>query len=347
MTVQHREPRPWSAGSATGIGSLPGTDLAEALRTVLGELPDLPHLPELPARGPSAAITGRTAALLAGLSVELHPSGWRFCNHPGLDARRATAMLRSDLDLLEELAADHDGPLKLQAAGVWTLAATTETRSGNKALADAGARRDLAESLAEGLTAHVAEVARRLPRASLVLQLDEPALPSVLAGRIPTASGFSTLSAVPAPDAADLLGRVVHAVRTATGVPVAVHCCAPGVPVDLLRRAGADAIALDTALLTKAQYDPLAEAVETGASLWLGATAALPPEPRPAGLSGVAGSVRADGERLLRLWRDLGLDPDQLAGSVVVTPACGLAGASPAYARAVLERVRQVGAGLR
>ena len=36
---------------ATGVGSLPGTDPAEAVRIVVGELPDLPHLPELPGRG--------------------------------------------------------------------------------------------------------------------------------------------------------------------------------------------------------------------------------------------------------------------------------------------------------
>ena len=34
------------------------------------------------------------------------------------------------------------------------------------------------------------------------------------------------------------------------------------------------------------------------------------------------------------LWRRLGFDPDRLPGTVVVTPQCGLAGASPAHARA-------------
>lgn len=40
---------PWPPASATGVGSLPGTDPVEALRLVFGELPDLPHLAELPA----------------------------------------------------------------------------------------------------------------------------------------------------------------------------------------------------------------------------------------------------------------------------------------------------------
>ena len=55
---------PWPAGSATGIGSMPGTDPAEAMRVIAGELPGFPHLPELPARGPGADLTGRTAGLL-------------------------------------------------------------------------------------------------------------------------------------------------------------------------------------------------------------------------------------------------------------------------------------------
>ncbi|RIK11045.1 MAG: methionine synthase, partial [Acidobacteria bacterium] len=39
-------------------------------------------------------------------------------------------------------------------------------------------------------------------------------------------------------------------------------------------------------------------------------------------------------EPLLRGWRELGLDPRGLAG-VAVTPACGLAGATPEQARAL------------
>ena len=43
---------------ATGVGSMPGDDqhaYDEAVRLVLGELPDLPHLPELPGRGAPAS----------------------------------------------------------------------------------------------------------------------------------------------------------------------------------------------------------------------------------------------------------------------------------------------------
>ena len=59
---------------ATGIGSMPGTTdaaYAEAVRLVLGELPDLPYVPELPGRGVTAAMTGRGLALAAGLAADL------------------------------------------------------------------------------------------------------------------------------------------------------------------------------------------------------------------------------------------------------------------------------------
>ena len=46
---------------ATGVGSLPGTDPAEAMRLVVDELPDFVHLPELPDRGPTASMTGTGA----------------------------------------------------------------------------------------------------------------------------------------------------------------------------------------------------------------------------------------------------------------------------------------------
>lgn len=66
---------------ATGIGSHPGTeqrDFDEAVRIVLGELPDLPYLPEVPGRGAHANMIGRAVAILSGLGADLRPAGWRL-----------------------------------------------------------------------------------------------------------------------------------------------------------------------------------------------------------------------------------------------------------------------------
>ncbi|WP_328650654.1 methionine synthase [Micromonospora sp. NBC_00330] len=322
---------PWPAGAATGIGSLPGTDIGEAQRVVLGELPELPHLPELPARGPGADMIGRSAGLLVELPVEVYAGRWRVAPRPGRDLRRARDLMERDLDQLAEQAEGYAGPIKVQAAGPLTLAASLELPIGGRMLRDPGAVRDLTGSLAEGLRAHVAAVARRLPQASVLLQLDEPSLPTVLAGRVPTESGLGAYRAVDSVDAAALLRTVVEAV----GVPTLVHCCAPDVPLELIRSTGAVAVALDLDLVTK--LDPLGEAIDAGLGLLAGAAPTRPPS------AGGAPTSAQIADRVRQVWDRLGFPRRQLAEQVVVTPACGLAGATPEYARAVLAACRDAG----
>jgi methionine synthase II (cobalamin-independent) len=315
---------PWSPGSASGIGSLPGTDIREWVRTVLGELP-LPYLPELPDRGPGADLVGRTAGLLVDLPVDLYMARWRVVGRAGLDARRIADLWERDLDALTEEADGYTGPLKVQAAGPWTLAASLQLPIGGPMLRDAGAVRELTGSLAEGLASHVRSVVQRVPGATVLLQLDEPSLPSVLAGRVPTESGFGTLRAVEESSARDTLAAVIAAVE----VPVVVHCCASPVPVSLLRSAGAAGVALDLAL--EPALDPLGEALDAGFGLFAGAFPAVGTPPPSAD---VAARVRD-------LWGKLGLSPDRLPEQVVVTPSCGAAGASVADARAGLTVARE------
>ena len=327
----------WPPGAATGIGSLPGTDPAEAVRMIFDELPDLPHLPELPARGPGADMTGRGATFLVDLPVDLQPSGWRLVDHPGKDLRRAADLLARDLDALDEAADGYRGPLKLQAAGPWTLGATIELHRGHKVVSDPGAVRDLTQSLAEGLRMHVGDIRRRVPGADVIIQLDEPMLPMVIGGRVPTASGYGTLRSVAEPVAEAGLRSVVDAVVGAGAYPV-VHCCAEEAPIGLMRAAGARAVAVDAALLGPGDDDVLGVALEAGLVLWLGLVpgtdTALPP------LSTAIEPAR-------RLWSRLGQDPQRLARAVVPTPSCGLAGASPGYVRTALRRVRDAGRALR
>ncbi|MDT0453591.1 methionine synthase [Streptomyces hesseae] len=318
--------RSWGAGAATGVGSMPGGDAREAAKTVTGSLETLPYLPELPARGPGADMIGRTAGMLVEVFAHLEPSGWRVADRPGRDTRRARSWLGEDLDAVEEFTQGHEGALKVSAVGPWTLAASLQLRGGEAALGDAGACRDLTGSLAEGLRDHLAEVRRRVPGARLVLQLDEPSLPAVLRGQIRTASGYRTHRAV---DRAVVEGalRDMAAVATEAGAELVVHSCAPGVPFALLRRAGVTGVSFDFSLLTEREDDAIGEAVEAGTTLFTGV---VPGVDGP--LSDPAGSVMG----VRTLWRRLGLAPGTLSESVVVTPSCGLAGASPAYARAAL-----------
>lgn len=329
---------PWGPGAATGVGSMPGTDVREAVRYAFGELSALPYLPELPARGPGADMIGRGAALLTDLPVELYAGRWRVAARPGRDLRRALDLLDRDLDALTEVADGYTGPVKVQAAGAWTLAASLELAIGGKVLRDHGATRDLVESLADGLRRHVDEVARRVPGATVLLQLDEPSLPNVLAGRVPTQSGLATLRSVPASDARDALRSIVDQV----GVPTIMHCCAPGVPLKLFAEAGAAAVGLDLSLLDGADaagLDALGEVIDAGLGLFAGAIPTRAPvEVAAEGAAPVARapSSKQAADRITAVWRRLGFPLGQLASQVVVTPACGLAGASPDYATAAL-----------
>ncbi|MEP6695733.1 MAG: methionine synthase [Pseudonocardiales bacterium] len=319
---------PWPPGTSTGIGSLPGDDLGAALSRVLELCPELPFLPELPSRGPGAGMIGRGAALMAAMPVDLQPSGWRLVDRPGRDLHRARDLLARDLDALHEVAGDYAGTLKVQAAGPWTIAASLELNRGDKSLADGGARRDVGAALAQGLSEHVAEVGRRVPGACILLQLDEPSLPAVLTGHVPTASGFDVLRAVEEHEAEAVLTTVIRA----AGVETLVHCCAPGAPVGMLQRAGARAVSLDMAMLSTRDDDALGVAIEAGLGLLAGVVPSI-----DAPLSDPASTV--SGVQLL--WRRLGFAGDDLAAAVVLTPSCGLAGASPGYAWAALARCRE------
>ncbi|MFL6130407.1 MAG: methionine synthase [Mycobacteriales bacterium] len=329
-------PLPWPPGAATGIGSLPGTEPAEAVRIVLGELPELPHLPELPARGLGADMIGRGATLLVDLPVDVQPSGWRLVDRPGRDARRAADLLARDLDALEDAAHGSEAALKLQVTGPWTLAAGLELHYGDKAVSDPGAVRDLTQSLAEGIRRHVADVAGRLPRARLVLQVDEPSVPMVRSGRVPTASGFGTLAAVEEAVVQTGLAEVLTAATEAGAVATVLHCCARRPPIGLFRAAGARALSVDLAQLDGADEE-LGAAVEAGVSLWPGVVPGTDAE-----LGDLGDTVRS----VRRLWSRLGFPPARLPGSVLPTPTCGLSGASPAYSRAAMRRVRETGRAL-
>jgi methionine synthase II (cobalamin-independent) len=304
---------------------MPGTDPAEAMRVIVGELPGFPYLPELPGRGPGADITGRTAALLVDIPVEVTPRGWRLAERPGRDMARAKSMLSNDLDVMEEVLQGYSGPLKIQVCGPWTLAATLElTRTMDAALRDPGAVADLTTSLAEGVAEHAADVARRVPGAQLIVQIDEPALTAVVNGEVPTASGISRLPAI---DQSTISERLGHVIANITGYTV-VHCCATGVRFEIIRAAGANAVAFDLSQLRRGEEDAVAELAEAGMGLFVGV--------------GPQGTPKETAERVTRLWQRMGSRPE--AEQTVITPPCGLADDTPDQAAQTLKHCREAAA---
>ncbi|MBF6424019.1 methionine synthase [Nocardia cyriacigeorgica] len=321
-------------GIATAIGSWPGTDPREAAAIAVGELPGLPHLVELPARGVGADMIGRTSALLVDLLFDTTPRGYRLADRPGATSRRASDLLRTDIDALDEAweiagLRGSGRAVKVQAAGPLTLAAEVELRSGHRALTDPGALRDLSASLAEGLVQHVAEVGKRLD-ADVVVQLDEPDLTAVLNGSLSGASVLNTVRALPEPEALALLDGVIAAQR----VPVLIHTCAAPPALPLLRRSAAAAIGFDMATIATADLDAIGEILDGGQRVVLG----LVPTSAPA----TPVSWREIAEPGVRLIDRLGFPRRTLADRVLVSPACGLATAPLAWARRAVALAGEV-----
>jgi hypothetical protein len=262
---------------------------------------------------------GRTAAMFDGLSVDLQPAGWRLTSTSGRDQRRARSMLAHDLDVVEELLPTSAPALKQQIAGPWTLAASIERPRGDRILADHGARREVAESLVEGISAHLADLRRRAPHVELLVQIDEPSLPAVLAGSIPTASGYGRHRSVDRPEAEQLLRLVAQSISAAGATPV-VHCCATDVPVSLLASSGFAAVSFDLALAVPGET--WSKVFEDGVDLWPGGA--------------------EDRKQLDRWFRSLGFDDAAYIERTVVSPACGLGDVTPGEAREALALAQRI-----
>ena len=299
--------------------------MADAIKIAFAECPDVPYLPELPARGPYAQLIGRSTAFLAGLAADLQPAGWRLTDASSRDHRLAVSTLRRDLDLLEEHAQGYAGTLKLSVAGPWTLAAMMERPRGDRVIADSGARRDLGQSLAEGITQLVAELVGRLPDVEPLVQLDEPMLPAVLGGAIANASGLLRHRAI---ESSEVSGAIIHTVDRLAPTPVVVHCCAADPPIELLRLAGVSGVLLDIDQLSSTDWDVVGATLEAGPWIGMGAL----PTDRMLGPDQVA-------RRVLQPLRDLGLEPP-VAARIVITPACGLASATRDGAVRALRTLR-------
>jgi methionine synthase II (cobalamin-independent) len=320
--------------TGSGIGSWPGTVPRQAAEVVVGELADaLAHIVELPARGVGADIIGRAGALLVDVAVDTVPRGYRIVARPGAVARRAASLLDEDIDALEEaweLAGlrGKEHPVKVQAPGPITLAAELELSNGHRAITDVGAVRDIGASLAEGMAVHRATVSRRLDT-PVAVQFDEPLLATALAGRLSGVTALSPVEAIDETLATTLLDTCV----AAAGAEVMVHSCAAEVPWKVLQQSVIHSISVDAVTLRAADLDGLGEFVEAGRTVMLGVVPATEPG-RRLSVEEVAAAAVAVTDRI-------GFARAALRDRIGITPVCGLAGATPEWARTAIELARR------
>lgn len=180
-------------------GVWPGTEPRQAFDAAVSAPEDLtPSVPQMsqPAEGGTrwALDFLGTAAGLIELPVDLAPSGWRLARGEGREQRRLRSHTAQVLDAVEEYRDDR--PVLVTLPGPWHFIRRIVLPSGAPVLSDFGAVRDVLQSYAFGVQAHLAEVAGRTgqaPRTRIV----ERELDPILTGRVPTDSGFRTLPALP------------------------------------------------------------------------------------------------------------------------------------------------------
>jgi methionine synthase II (cobalamin-independent) len=301
----------------------------EAAEIVIGELRSLSHLVELPARGLGADMIGRAAALLVDIGIDTVPRGYRIANGRSSVVRRAASLLDEDIDALEEAwekAGLRGGTrtVKVQAPGPITLAAQLELPGGHRAITDSGALRDLAGSLAEGMAAHRAQLRRRLD-SPVVVQFDEPSLPAALEGRL---AGVTSLTPVHPVDESVAMGLLDDCVAV-VGAEVVLHSCAAGLPWKALQRSGIHAVSVDVSTLTSTDLDGVGDFVDSGRTVLLGVVPTTAPTTRP--------SAEEVAKAAAEVTDRLGFARSVLRERIGITPACGLAGATPQWARTAVE----------
>ncbi|PIF01165.1 MAG: hypothetical protein CR979_02260, partial [Propionibacterium sp.] len=220
---------------------------------------------------------------------------------------------------------EFEGTIKVAICGPWTLAALLGRSRGDVALADSGARRDICQALAVGISTLFDDLSKRLPKVNFRLQIDEPMLPMVLAGEIPTASGYRRIPKI------DTSEVVVGFSDMAAGA--ILHCCAPANLWAIAEQAGFTGLHLNIFECDNETFDGLATWLETEHEVVLGIldSSALNQLPNTASLT----------RESLAIINKLEMAPQLITDQVLLSPVCGLANWQISSARKAMRIVSQ------
>lgn len=331
----------------TAFCQFPGTDPLEIHRVIRGELgePNLAVLPQLADRGVGADLVGRSATMVADMGFELLPHGWRIGVPDGIDAYRARSLLRSDENLLADVAGAEQKAatrLKTTVLGPFSLSSMLYLGNGERVQSDHGARRDVREAYAHGVGQHLQRLSSITGIEDFTLQIDEPMLPNMLDGRVPTASGYRTLRSIPRSEVRtsyEEFLNTVAAVVTKITVHTAVNLPSSDTQiaerVDLLHQAGIGGWVVDPRSFGHREWEQVAALVESGSRIYL---QALSPGARA---PGVVEGVKT----ILRPWKQLGLGLKQL-GQLTLMPMGSFAQNTSAQVIECLEHLTAYAAAL-
>ncbi len=310
------------SGIATGIGSLPHRDAAEAAAFSLAAL-KLPAIPTLPRRSPAEGMIVQAMVGVRGITVGQYGS-------IAVDVHRIDPMadVRTDLNhdafggfrAFLQAAQGRNAPVKWQFVGPVTL---------GLAMLRAGVPLHSAfEAAVRAVRGHVQhlldEVAVALPGCQQIVFIDEPSLGELMHPGFPIA-----------PDTAiDLVSGALAAIEPSA--VAGLHVCAEADIASLLASGpGVLSVPVHPSLADSAGY--LIRFLEAGGWIAWGVVPTHGP---------IVTSVERPWRQLSELWCrlvDQGADPSQLRQQALVTPQCGLALHSPAVAERIHRLTAEIG----
>jgi methionine synthase II (cobalamin-independent) len=309
-----------NAAIATGIGSMPGTDISTAIAIAIEESPQVLFLPELPERGPGGEMIGRTFGLLnrldETLSIETTPSGWRVSRGDNRVMRRAKSWYGEDLETFELRAQSTTDSVKFQFAGPISLASFIEPISGERLVDDLGAVRDITAGLIEVLTAEISNYKKLFPQADVIIQIDEPGLELALNGQLRRRSGRGFSEPVPADFVVSTLKQLAEVI-SASGSTSWLHSCATKSPVGELSKSGFEVWSVPfSAINHESNFELVAEHWDRDGKIAVGISSEI--LLKTSSDKGIIGEVNSFAKRI-------GLPSEEITKRMFVTPECGLA----------------------
>ena len=335
---------------ATGIGSLPLEDPAEAVDLVLAHLPEIPFWPQLPRRGFREQMVPQYAEGFPGLVEDparerIHVESARAVEEMAAfyeremagdpEAFALTPGYAAAFEPFVEAVVRHRPPTvrftKGHVTGPVTFGFTLKDERGAAVFYDP----NLADVVVRFLAMKARYQIRRFREAGVptIIFLDEPYL---------AAFGTTGMN-LSREDVVGSLDRVITAVQEAGGV-AGVHCCG-NTDWSLLFDTAVDVVNFDAYdyLDRMALYPERIQAfLERGGSLAWGL---IPTSPRIRDES--AASLADRFHRGLERLASQGIDAEVLRRRSLLTPACGMGGLRPDLARRVLALTREVSARLR
>ncbi len=339
---------------ATGIGSVPSTDVEGTCLHILRHLPEIPFWPQFVKRSYLEDMSIQFSEGLPLLQIQkesrsltLSPEGRetelvKFYDRYLAGDIDYFAISREYAPGLYELAEkipqgqdNRDLFIKGQTVGPLTFAAGIRGLDEKPVLSDP----DLLEAFTKGLAIKALWQAKKLIRTGRrpIIFLDEPYL-----------SGFgSAFSPIDRGEVITLIGEIIDYIREGSDTLIGIHCCG-NTDWSMLLEAGPDIINFDAfAYMDYFLLYPqeIARFIQNGGTIAWG----IVPTAEFTGMETVEGLYLKLEAGLSRL-NEQGVDPGILAENSILTPACGMGSMEPSSSDRVLEllseltkRVRQAG----